>query len=350
MKVNSIQQAPYNYNPGVKKASGNIPSFGNAFAVNFWDAVARGGFASSFVLQDGLGCCVPRTLQDSHRNEEITGKRNWLAAGETAIREFVTGPSMVVIPMGVLAASKKLSGTANEVPMENIAPLSDVMKGVLEKMPVAAGGGANKPLEYAQSAKKAFYERAFAMSLGEGGAKGKVSKAAKDLADELVRYDEAPKRNIFQQLLNKDIIKGGKKIRSKDQILDGILTKFTDTKKGLTDVYDSLLTTNMDGALKKPNKISSLVKDFSNFGKDVQKSILRHSKDGVLPTGNIDFTSFMEEFKLRRIGSKYLTNVLMVLSTALFLTQIPKMYSLSKTNPGTDAFRKDGTEAANAGK
>ena len=353
MKISNVQNQNINCRPnyGVKKASVKRSSSSPAFKgglINFWDAVYRGGFASTFILQDGLGCCVPRTMQDLHRNEEITGKKNYLAAAETAIREFVTGPSMVVIPMAVLAFAKKAGGSANDVPMENIAPFSEQMKAVLKGMPVEFSKTSSVK-DFTKSAKSSFYERMFALSLGENIENG-VSETAKDLAKDLMQYDGAKKRNFFQQLLNRDIMKNGVKIEAKDQIAEKIVTKYTDARKVLSQDHSSLLTTDLNGILKKPNKFSSLIKDFSNFGNDVAGSIEKASLKGFTSESHLNFASFMDDFKKVRTGSKFLTNLIMVAATALFMTQVPKLYSISKTNPGTDAFRNEGGEVVRADK
>lgn len=374
MKVNNIQNYNANYyakgsqNNGstgtVSSAQKNSPSFGGTLAINFWDAIARGGFAASFTVQDMTGTNFPRTYQALQRNKEITGENNYKAAAEVAIREFLTGPSMCIIPMIVLGISKKASGTANEVPLDNIEAFSDQMKTVLQNSPVVhsnAPSPADLPAGYAKTVKSAFYERMFALALGEDVSEGKkVSSSAKELAGKLMEYDEAPKRGFFKQLLNRDLVETvedgrqrakGTKIPAKDQIFDEIITKFADTKKGLTDDYSSLLVTDMNGTLKKKGKISSLVKDFSNFGKDVQKTLQKRvNASGTTTSVGLEFESFMDEFKSKRCGSKFITNVLMVIATALFMTNIPKLYTLYKTNPETDAFRNNEGEVVRADK
>ena len=81
MKVNNIQN--YNcYNNSFQKArsgvsqnkSQNNPSFKGDMMINFWDAVARGGFAASFTIQDMTGTNFPRTWQALQRNKDITGE------------------------------------------------------------------------------------------------------------------------------------------------------------------------------------------------------------------------------------------------------------------------------------
>lgn len=370
MKVNNIQNYNTNLyaNRGVNGnkqcPSANSPSFGGALAINFWDAIARGGFAASFTVQDMTGTNFPRTYQALQRNKEITGENNYKAAAEVAIREFLTGPSMCIIPMLVLAASKGASGTANEVPLDNIEAFSDQMKTILKNSPIRRNDldfPKNFPDNYSGKIKTGFYQRMFALALGEDLSEGKkVSETAKELAGMLEEYDVAPKRGFFKQLLNRDIIEKvedgskrakGSKIEAKDQIFDRIVTKFTDSRKHLTDDYSSLLTTDMNGTLPKENNITSLIKDISNFGNDVQKTMQRHTaKNGATTIVNIEFESFMDEFKKRRVGSKFLTNVLMVAATALFMIKIPKLYTLYNTNPETDAFRNQEGEVVRADK
>ena len=54
--------------------------------IDFWAAIARGGLAASFTVQDMLGTNFPRTFAALDRNKDITGKNNYKAAVEVAIR------------------------------------------------------------------------------------------------------------------------------------------------------------------------------------------------------------------------------------------------------------------------
>ena len=370
MKVNNIQNQIYNTSScNVQKRNrvnnNSNPSFGGALAINFWDAVARGGFAASFTLQDMTGTNFPRAWQALQRNKEITGENNYKAAAEVTIREFVTGPSMTIIPMVVLALAKKASGTAMEVPMENIAPFSDQMKSILEKTNFYRTDldfAKNYPQQYSQKIKSKFYQRMFALALGEDiGENGKnISDNAKYLAKLLEQYDEAPKRGFFKQLLNKDLTEKvdsgsaqtrGAVIEAKDQIFEKIITTFTDIRKTKETNYTTLLKTNMNGLLDKENSITSLVKDFSNFGCDVQNVMQKQTaKNGAITDISVRAESFMDYFKKQRTGSKFLTNILMVVATGLFMMNIPKLYTLYKTNPETDAFRNKEGEVVRANK
>ncbi len=362
MKVNNVQQYSVSYNnqcdyKNKKQAS---PSFGSgSLAVTFWDSIARGGFAASFTVQDMAGTNFPRTYQALQRNKDLTGENNYKAAAEVAIREFTTGPSMCAIPIFVLAGAKKLSGSANEVPIEHIEAFSNEMKGVMKGVPITETTTVEG---YAKDVKANFYEKMFKMALTTGEMSDKekqiIEERAKRLAGLLQQYDEAPSRNFIKQFFDKKLIQKGVngapdvEIKAKDQIFSEIIHEFSDAKKKLTTDYTTLLSSDMNGTLK-PKSISSLVKDFSNFGNDAVTTLQKESKDGGLASLGIKYSSFMDEFKKRRVGSKFLTNVLMVGATSLFIVQIPKMYTLHKTNPETDVFRlqeQQGSEVKNVNK
>ena len=121
-----------------KSANSSTPSFKGidptSSMIDFWAAVARGGLAASFTVQDMLGTNFPRTFAALDRNKDITGKNNYKAAVEVAIREFTTGPSMFIIPALVLAGASRYSGEANKVPVDNIAVFSDIMKGSINSL------------------------------------------------------------------------------------------------------------------------------------------------------------------------------------------------------------------------
>lgn len=365
MKINNVQNNTYysfkRGNKASKFQNNTAPSFkgyGSVGAlVKFWDAVARGGFAASFTVQDMTGTNFPRTIQALNRNREITHELNYKAASEVFVREFLTGPSMCLIPMFVLGTAKKISGSSNEVPMLHIAPFSDRMKEALmdtaKKVPA-------QNREFPIAAKRKFYEKMFSLALGKDSDQSIANEASKALADKLIEYDKAPKRNLFKQLLDKKMttkiteldgsttIKG---IKAKDQLFSEIVSDFSVYRKNLTTDYSDILLSDLSGMIKSKKSISSLLKDFSNFGCDVEKTLLKNlTKTGSNYRLINVFESFMDNFKNNRTASKFLTNILMVTATALFMVNIPKLYTIYETNPETDAFRNDDGEVIRANK
>ena len=99
------------------------PSFTGSFnpVVTLMDAIDKGGFAASFIAQDGIGMVAPRIYEGLNRNRETdeNGKKkgplNWEFARREGIREILSGPSAFLIPLGILTLIKKFSGSANNV-------------------------------------------------------------------------------------------------------------------------------------------------------------------------------------------------------------------------------------------
>ena len=114
--------------------------------VKFWEAVERGGLAASFTIQDMLGTNIPRTWAAKDVGKDITGKNNWGAVLENGLREFLTGPSMFLVPAGVLAASSKYGGKSHGVPVQTIKDFGEIIS------------NSNIDVTNKEAFKKSFYE------------------------------------------------------------------------------------------------------------------------------------------------------------------------------------------------
>ena len=81
--------------------------------VTVMDAIDKGGFAASFIAQDGIGMVAPRIYEGLNRNRQRdengnkTGPLNWEFARREGIREVLSGPSAFLIPRGIMHFIKK---------------------------------------------------------------------------------------------------------------------------------------------------------------------------------------------------------------------------------------------------
>ena len=135
MKIDNSNSLKHNNQPIIKGQAQRIvhnthsQSFGSAgmgnAVISVMDAIDRGGFVASFLVQDLLGMNVPRTATGLFRNSEITGQYNYQEAAEVGIREFLSGPVMFAVPMVMLWAIKRLFGKANDIPVNIIKALGD---------------------------------------------------------------------------------------------------------------------------------------------------------------------------------------------------------------------------------
>ena len=94
------------------------------FATVFWNFVDKGGRGLQFTVEDMFGTNFPRTYQGAMAGYEYTHEINWQYLYQEGIREFLTGPTMTLAPIGILAAITRLSGKTANVKRDNISNLS----------------------------------------------------------------------------------------------------------------------------------------------------------------------------------------------------------------------------------
>ena len=110
LKINSEYNNQNRNSNTNKHYTPSFQGFGNPITV-VMDAIDRGGFAASFIAQDGIGMVAPRIWEGLNRNRkrekdpvtgEETGKKtgplNWEFARREGIREVLSGPSAFIIP------------------------------------------------------------------------------------------------------------------------------------------------------------------------------------------------------------------------------------------------------------
>lgn len=80
------------------KSGAFLNVIGNSMA-----GIENQGYFLSFLIQDGLGMTLPRTLTGFHRDKDITGKYNFQEGFEVLGREGLTGPFIIAVAPAVLA-------------------------------------------------------------------------------------------------------------------------------------------------------------------------------------------------------------------------------------------------------
>ena len=335
MKVQNIQtiRALANNN-SVAKAK-QEPTFkgGADSVVKFWDAIGRGGFTANFLLQDLGGNNIPRVAISLNRNKEELGHLNYSAGGEALIRELLSGPSMVAVPLGVMALSTRLAGPATKIPTQNIKDFSQIMKNTLKN----AGGGA----ELSSSAlRKAFYtnvlDAAGATSLG--GSTEFTAKALEEIKK--IESGSYPKRGFLKKFLDKPLMKNGEEVKAVDQAISGLHTAFSKLRQQKAGYGEDFLSAQIAPNGKSTN-FSDLISQMKDYFDDFTKKGLKANPEGgkiQLPNGVETLT---DKFKNLRTGQRFVTGIAMTGLMMLVLTIIPKLYSFNKTSPEVSQVRKE---------
>ncbi|MBE7706851.1 MAG: hypothetical protein E7Z91_06390 [Cyanobacteria bacterium SIG30] len=285
----------------IRSVNNNITSFKGVGAtdtlVKVFEAIGRGGKTAEFLVQDVSACGVPRTISSLNRNKEKTGKLNYIAGIETGLREGLTGSSMFLVPMGVLAAARKLTGKANDIQVKSIRDLSEIIK----------------KSNLQENARGNFYHDVFTQVGQNMSLQGKeLTDFADDFTKKVMEIEAAPKRNIIARMFS------NKKVGAKDQLVDELVDSFTKIKKNkIADIgADLTKATLSDDNAVSIDKLVKYIKDYADDFIDGKKC-------------QID----IDKFKHLRMGSRFITTIGLTVLSGIVLVILPKIYSISKTNP-----------------
>lgn len=312
------------------------PTFAGSFnpVVTVMDAIDKGGFAASFIAQDGIGMVAPRIYEGLNRNRQTdengkkTGPLNWEFARREGIREILSGPSAFLIPLGILTIIKKASGTANNVHVDHINILGKNFSDFAVKNPTQL----KNPAEF----KKGYYAQVFENIFNNSTDKSfNVKEKAQHFADKLV---EAETKRVNKDRkgagkIQSELIEEYMKIRkqfaspSSDEL--GVILKSEEKNKTVNSNIKRIIQSLSDysgDALAKTNKYIS-----SQSGHTAEELV----KDGSL-------AKYVKNFNLHRAGTRVLSNFGMWGAVVAFYTLIPKLYNMGlKHDPGLKGLESE---------
>ncbi len=308
-------------------------SFTGSFnpVVALMDGIEKGGFAASFIAQDGIGMVAPRIYEGLNRNREKdeNGKKigplNWEFARREGIREILSGPSAFLIPMGIMAIIKKTSGSANNVHVSHIEALGQNFADYAAKHP--------EQLKNSTEFKKGYYtqilENALENSTDEAFNGDQLKETAKNFAEKLVEAEtkQANKDKKTAKNLQAEIVEEYMKLRKQ---------------------YSAPSSNELDVALKVSGKekplgtnIRSLIQSLTDYSGDALEKVNKHLEKQA--NGNID--EYIKKFNTHRAGTRVLANLGMWSAVIGFYTLIPKLYNLGlKHDPGLKGLVDEGAE------
>lgn len=277
------------------------------------DFIDNGGLAVPFILQDFLGSIAPRTVMGGLRGKkENGGKTNTALALKEFLREIITGPSMFLVPMAILAPAKKYIGKALDVPADFIDGLSKIY----EKSPV--GLPQNATAEQLADVKKSYYTQAFKTMLDEttGGKAQGIEDKAKVMADHLLDAQKAETKAARKESMGK------------------LTDEFVNFVKSSNYAAENPEINFLNAYIKKCGKESvtapfdKAVVHLVNYTDDVVNEIGKAAK-----TSATDISQVIKEFATKRKAGRLGLNLTMAVAVTAFLTQIPKIYNRTKENP-----------------
>lgn len=300
-------------------SSNQNPSFkGFNPVVTLMDAIDKGGFAASFIAQDGIGMVAPRIYEGLNRNRKkdengkLTGPLNWEFARREGIRELLSGPSAFLIPMGIMAGIKHFSGPANNVHISHIKALGNSFEDFAKEN--------HNILADSNQTKEEFYKKVFSNILAESTDNNLSGEKLSNTAEEFAK-------KLLQSETTKDK-KEAKKLSSE------LVDTFMDLRKSTTNSSNNELDViyNTGDGKKLNTTFRRLTQSMKEYTDDVIKNVTKK----VDKTGTqVNIQELVKEFNNKRIGSRLLSIIGMFSAVVGFYTVIPKLYNMGlKKDPG----------------
>lgn len=297
--------------------------------VTLMDGIEKGGFAASFVAQDGVGMVIPRIYEGLNRNRKRdengkkTGPLNWEFARREGIREVLSGPSLFLIPLGILSLVKKYSGPANNVQVNHIKVLGDEFAEFVSQNP--------NNINDLNVLKKGYYKKVFENVLTnslDGNNSSDIPKKAEHYASYLIDIEnlQANGKKKYAKHLKSRLIADYLDLRKSS------ISSLANNNEVVLSVKGTKLNTN----------IESLTQSISDYTNDVLHKISKHKKDGLKE----NVVEYITKFNKHRAGTRVLTNFGMLGAVLGFYALIPKLYNLGlKHDPGLKGLenQEDGT-------
>ena len=324
--------------------------------VGTMDFIEAGGYAASFIIQDGLGFIAPRVgkglLRGSKKTDENgqpvldeNGKQkrefNWQLARKEFLREIITGPSAFLIPMAMFAGIKKWGGSANNVKLDFIEGFKEPFIQFAQQNAQAIKDGT--PLN-----KGEFYKNVFAEAIeqsinshvpdAEKLSKEKISEIAKLFADRQLQVED-----IVQQKEYKGFFHRKARAAKLKEIGGTVEDMFMELRKSTIggSVNEMAVEFRTSNGIKG-GSISNLISSLNDYYHDAVKTTKKAISENI-SAENIE--NAVKHFTNRRMGSRILSNLGIFGTVALFYTQIPKLYNMGiKGNPalkGTAAAQNE---------
>lgn len=353
--INTYSRVEKNVTPRKVNAGQNVSFQGFNPVVSLMDFIAAGGYAASFILQDGLGFILPRvrhgllnggaekkdengnTILDKHGKPKH--ELNWAYGRKEGLRELITGPSAFVIPYFLLKHIKKKHGAMNDVRLDYIDgfknSFADFAK---ENLDAIKAGNASK---------YDFYKNVYT-SVIEQSINSHLPKAEKLTADEVAKYaqDFAQKHVKIENLGKMSKKERAAKISEIGTVEDAYMKLRKGKIGGKVNEFAVEILAS-DGKTIKHGNISELTGAMGNYFSDAVRRV--HSALKKDASANLD--DMLKHLTNHKMGSRFFTNIGLFLAVALFYTQIPKLYNMGlKGDPSLGEQEKQADVPAQASK
>lgn len=336
---------------------GGLGSSAKNIATDAMKWIDNSNFFVEFLIVDTLSLVLPRILIGLGRDKDKTGKYNLKAAKEEAGREILSGPSLNLIPMGVLMAAA-FAKPASHIDRGTIVGLTDNMKQVISTSNPKTL--TDKKAINQQMADKLFDE-AFGTNFSD---KSKIKAYKKQFQAALIRSTEEKPLSLLDKVLRKpklyeeaqkefsalvcDINNAGKIPPISEESLKvgggGISASelFDDLHKYSKDIIEKFVKHGSEASLQqtpgdKFKKVMAALCD----------KVTAKSKETTNATKN-NSIEFIEKLAKNRLLLKTGTAITAFFAVGSFLLYLPRLYQQKGLSPAQESARR-AAEAAKGG-
>ena len=274
------------------------------FTGSLMETIENQGYFLSFLIQDGLGMTLPRTITGFHRDKEVTGKYNFKEGLEVGLREGLTGPFMMAVAPLMVVLTGKFCKSAS-VNTRIIKTLGDNFKNILKDSKIS---------ETVKKDKKIFQKEFYNLTL---------EKVYKDS----VPLDKEPEKTIKYIQDEFDIYVNSKKRKERNKSVKNIINKINDNIMSTSSEFDNLHTLSMDiNGSKQTYNAEALLEGIKGYGID---AIERNKYFAELDEKSAE--NIKNNFATKRL----MFNIGAIAATLGGLSLIPKIYAFSNIAPGS---------------
>ena len=309
-----------NINVNTSKREQDNPSFKSAAAVlnasgNIMQSIENGGFLASFLIQDGFGMTLPRSVAGFLRDKEETGHYNMQEGIEVLGRECLTGPSMMAVAPLMLLLTARF-GRSTSVNSQLIKRFGNSLKEIISKPEFD-----KNLLKDAEKFKTEFYKTNIEKMLADTLGKENASKESVDfIMKQIANYEKIPADAKL------------KKFRGKAKYRKECINNITEHINNLK--YNTDKDLNMLGKLKFGSDIH---KDYKNFStKNVIEGMVKYSNDAITANKHLDKLDALKADNImnQAIAKRIITTISTMAATLGVLSVLPKIYARGETAPG----------------
>lgn len=306
MKVASVNSTNHNTrnlnkskkNPSFKSLGMGLLSASGALM----QGIENKGYVLSFLIQDGLGMTLPRTITGFYRDREVTGEYNIKEGFEVLGREGMTGPFMMAVaPLMLWATSKFCKSAGSNTRLIKI--IGNNLKSLAEDSTLS---------QTIKNDKEAFRKEFIRFNM---------EKFYKDTIPE----DKNAEKTIDY------IVKEFEKFNSKDKKVSeegykNILNKLNDQMVKVSPNLENICRLSAETEGKKQTfAAGDVIKAINNYAKDAIENNPAFKEIDEKAAENIK-----NNFAAKRLGF----NIATVAATLGGLSVLPKIYAYNSVAPG----------------